>query len=242
MKVLSKVFLFIAVLLISFYLWILIVHPASTGDNFYDFGDNIPDEYPVMGIDVSHYQGDIDWQQVRDMKIGKDSISFVFIKATEGISLKDDQKRNNAIGARSVEIDYGFYHFFIPSISATDQADFFCKAIAGYNFDLKPVLDVELENSMTKQGIKDSVKVFLDSVEGQLNVRPIIYTNTNYYKEKLQDLNELFWIAQYAKKCDLMHLDEVICWQFSERGTVDGIEAEVDLNVAKESFFRKMAR
>ncbi|MEZ4923370.1 MAG: glycoside hydrolase family 25 protein [Crocinitomicaceae bacterium] len=207
-----------------------------------NFGVSIPEDYPILGMDVSHYQGDINWNQVKAMKDGGDSIQFVYIKATEGLSVEDDYKRENAIGARSVEIDYSFYHFFIPTLSAREQAAFFCEEIEGYNFDLKPVLDVEIESDEFNIHLKDSVNVFLNYSEKRLGVRPIVYTYSNLFFRYFSDMDELFWVAKYSRYSPAMDFENVICWQFSETGTVDGINEKVDLNVAKENFFQKMSR
>ena len=207
-----------------------------------DFGSAVPEDYPVLGMDISHYQGEINWDQVEEMRIDEDSIQFVFIKATEGLHLEDDRKRPNAYGARGADIDYGFYHFFIPTQSSRKQAEFFCEEIGGYNFDLKPVLDVEPEGSVSGQQLRDSVKVFLDFVQARLAVRPIVYTYHNLYQEELSTMKELFWVAKYSRSCPAMEDDNVIIWQFSETGNVDGIGEKVDLNVAKENFFEKISR
>ncbi|UKN02666.1 hypothetical protein K6119_03955 [Paracrocinitomix mangrovi] len=228
-----------AVLLI----WFLYLKGPSFKNVYNSFGDDIPEEYPVMGIDISHYQGEVNWDQLGDMRIDDDSIQFVFIKATEGLSVRDDRKRINAFGARSQEIDYGFYHFFIPTLSASDQADFFCESIGGYNFDLKPVLDIETETTYSKKRLLDSVNVFLNRVEEQLEVRPIIYTYSNFYDNYFSNHSqELFWVAKYSRRCDAMENKNVICWQFSETGTVDGINEKVDLNIAKDNFFEVFSR
>lgn len=234
--------IFILFFLVGIYL-VWRVFSEKIGDWTYgDFGENIPEEYPVLGMDISHYQGEINWDQVAAMRIDDDSIQFVFIKATEGLNLEDDRKRQNAYGARGADIDYGFYHFFILSQSARKQAEFFCEEIGGYNFDLRPVLDVEPDGEVVGSKLRDSVKVFLDFVHMRLQVRPIIYTYHNLYKEHLSRMNEHFWVAKYSKSCPAMSDENVIIWQFSETGNVDGIGEKVDLNVAKENFFEKISR
>jgi lysozyme len=241
MKPKVKIFLFLFFLVTIYLVWRVFSEKIS--DFIYaDFGEKLPEKYPVLGMDISHYQGEINWDQVEEMRIDNDSISFVFIKATEGLNLEDDRKRPNAYGARGADIAYGFYHFFIPSQSARGQAEFFCEEIGGYNFDLKPVLDVEPDDNINASQLKDSIKVFLNFVEKRLNTRPIVYTYSNLYQEHLSSLDELFWVAKYAQNCPAMEAEKVICWQFSETGTVDGIKDNVDLNVAKENFFSKFSR
>lgn len=233
------IFLFLALTIVLIYR----VFNERVGDYIYsDFGSPVPEDYPVLGMDISHYQGEINWDQVENMRIDEDSIQFVFIKATEGLSLEDDRKRPNAYGARGAEIDYGFYHFFIPSQSARKQAEFFCEEIGGYNFDLKPVIDVEPDGEINHKALKDSITVFLNFVEYRLQTRPIVYTYSNLYENHLSSMNELFWIAKYSTNCPAMADENVIIWQFSETGNVDGIGVDVDLNVAKENFFEKMKR
>lgn len=241
MKRKVKVLFVLFLLLIGFLIWRVF---SEQIENFIysDFGHTVPESYPILGMDISHYQGEINWDQVEKMRIEDDYIEFVFIKATEGLQLEDERKRANAYGARGANIDYGFYHFFIPSQSARGQAEFFCEEIGGYNFDLKPVLDVEPVDDFSADRLKDSMQVFLDFVENRLQVRPIVYTYSNLYQTHLSSMNELFWIAKYSKKCPAMQDDKVICWQFSETGTVDGIKDYVDLNVAKENFFEKIRR
>lgn len=241
MKRNAKIFIFFFFLLTAFLVYR--VFSERIGDFIYsDFGTPVPEDYPVLGMDISHYQGEINWDQVKNMRIDDDSIQFVFIKATEGLTLEDDRKRPNAYGARGADIDYGFYHFFIPSQSATKQAEFFCEEIGGYNFDLKPVIDVEPDDNINSSQLKDSIQVFLNFVEARLQVRPIVYTYSNLYEQHLSSMNELFWIAKYSNNCPAMADENVIFWQFSETGNVDGIGVDVDLNVAKENFFEKISR
>ncbi|MBD3636778.1 MAG: glycoside hydrolase family 25 protein [Crocinitomicaceae bacterium] len=240
-RVAKGVFIIFGILTV--YLIWTVLNEATKNTKYGSFGSIVPEDYPIMGIDVSRYQGEINWNLVRDMRSGDDSIQFVFIKATEGVSLEDPMKRTNAYGARGADIDYGFYHFYIPSLPAWKQAQFFCEEIGGYNFDLKPVIDIEADTDMSGDDLRDSVRVFLNFVENRLGVRPIIYTYSKMYESKLRMLPELFWIAKYSRECRAMEEDEeVICWQFSESGTVDGIAEKVDLNVAKENFFELISR
>lgn len=223
--------------------WLFYQRSQYPDNNEYgNFGEQIPAAYDILGIDISHYQEEINWNQVSQMTIEGDSIQFVFIKATEGATVEDSRKRQNAFGARSVEIDYGFYHFFRHKVSATEQAHFFCDEIGGYNFDLRPVLDVEPNGYFSKSKLKDSIAVFLDVVESRLNTRPLVYTYFNLYESTLSDLDETFWVAKYSKNCPAMADPNVVCWQFSEKGTVDGINEKVDLNVGKDEFFEKVRR
>ena len=243
MNLRSRFTLVLSLFLITFFVYILIENPSKKS-SYGDFGVPIPTAYPILGIDISHYQGNVNWEQLKQSKHGQDSIQFVFIKATEGLTLLDDQLLNNAEGATSQKLDFGCYHFFIPDISAKLQAKFFAKQLIQTEFTLKPVLDIEFDGDFSNERLIDSINVFLDEVEKKVKSRPIIYTYSNFYKEHFKDqlVDELIWIAKYGHSCELMNRENVIAWQFSEEGTVNGIEGFVDLNLAKNSFFEKMKK
>ncbi len=204
-----------------------------------DFGARIPKKYPILGIDISHHQGQINYTEAVDMVDKADSVQFVYIKVTEGVDFIDPNYEMNAEGFAGENLNYGFYHFYQPGQSAKKQAQFFCDEIWEYNFKLIPVLDVELNEPLNKKQLVDSITIFLDEVDKQLKVRPMVYTYWYFYRDFLKTTtlkNELYWIASYSGNNDFMKMDNVVIWQFSERGTVSGIQERVDLNVAKKSF------
>lgn len=204
-----------------------------------DFGIKIPQQYPILGIDISHHQGNIDFEATANMVNNKDSVGFVYIKATEATDFKDHKLDDNANGFAKHAINYGFYHFFRPQFSALKQAHFYCTTIAPYAFKLIPVLDVEHKADCNKKQLLDSVDVFLDEVEKQLGKRPMIYTYWSFYQDNFENTRidqELFWMAAYSQNGHFMEKEQVIIWQFTELGTVSGISNYVDLNVAKQRF------
>lgn len=210
-----------------------------------DFGTPIPVKYPIMGMDVSHHQGNIDFNAASHMEKGGDSIAFVYIKATEGEDFVDSKYDANAEGFAKFKMNYGFYHFFQPESSALKQAHFYSDIVKGYNFKLIPVLDVEKKGDRTKKQLVDSINVFLKEVEKLLDTRPMVYTYLSFYNDYLKGSsiqNELLWMAAYSYDDSFMENDNVIIWQFSEVGTVNGISTHVDLNVAKEVFNQKVLR
>lgn len=223
---------------------VLVMQDKSKRSFIYpDFGVSFPENYQSIGIDVSHHQGEINWKQVSEMKEDNDSVGFVFIKLTEGISLKDDQAEANASGAKAESILFGFYHFFHPALSAKEQAFFFVESLPDSDYVLRPVIDVEIAQNYSAQRIADSVFVFMEIVEKKTGNRPAIYTNESFFKDIFQNSylkNEKFWIANYNRECESMELKNVFIWQFSEKGTVDGISSNVDLNVAKPEFWDEM--
>lgn len=240
MKVKRQLVSVFALITVVFFIW-LVMEDKSTRTYLYpDFGVDLPGNYQLLGIDVSHYQGEIDWNLVSNMKTGQDSVAFVFIKLTEGTALEDKMAQANAGGAQDESIPFGFYHFFRPSLSAADQALFFAENAQNYDYSLRPVIDIELTENCNAEKIVDSVYTFMEIVEKKTKHRPVIYTNESFFNDIFKSSylkNEFFWIANYNGTCEAMELNTVLIWQFSDRGTVNGISEKVDLNIAKPEFW-----
>ncbi len=107
------------------------------------FGIDIPAGYEIHGIDVSRYQKNINWDDVKSMQVKNIQIGFVFIKATEGINNVDEQFRRNWLQAEEAGLAKGAYHFFIAGKSGKQQANNFIEIVKLRPGDLPPVLDVE---------------------------------------------------------------------------------------------------
>ena len=142
---------------------------------------NYPEGFDIHGIDVSHYQGDIDWEILRNQGTIDDCpIRFVMIKATEGATKVDENFEDNFYQAREYGFTRGAYHFYSTRSSAADQARFFIRNVKLENGDLPPVLDVEHKpKGQTTEAFKKSVLEWLQIVEKHYGVKPILYT---YYK------------------------------------------------------------
>ena len=125
---------------------------------FPNLGVAIPLHDGILGIDVSHHQGRINWSAALKMNDHGDSIAFVFLKATEGLHFTDPEFDRNQQELQATELKYGAYHFYDPKTSAKAQARFFSLTIG--KTPLKPVLDFEVADGMTGQAIKDSAQVF----------------------------------------------------------------------------------
>jgi lysozyme len=198
-----------------------------------EFGIDIPTNYKIHGIDVSHHQDDIDWALVRDMKVKNIAIGFTFIKATEGISIKDGMLNENMEAAKEAGVARGAYHFFIASRSGKLQATHFIEAVKLKPGDLPPVLDVEQVNGASVLDLQERVADWLNIVEKKYNVKPIIYTNADFYKTFLAGRFDDYplWVAHYLVKDKPRINRNWIFWQHSERGHVTGIRTNVDFNV-----------
>ena len=194
-----------------------------------EYGVCIPDGYDVHGIDVSHYQGKIDWQKLRQNKETVTPLHFVFMKATEGGDHGDTTFSANFANARNHGFIRGAYHFYIPSTDALKQADFFIRTVKLDTGDLPPVLDVEVTGRKNKTELQQGIKRWLDRVEAYYGVKPILYTSYKFKTRYLDDsiFNAYpYWIAHY-------YVDSVKYqgkWDFLQHtdvGNVPGIEEEV---------------
>jgi lysozyme len=194
----------------------------------------VPKGFPTIGIDVSHHQGEIDWDKLFN-KSGYDSlIHFVYCKATEGNTHFDRQWERNRSILNDLGIPNGAYHFFTTKEDARPQAIHFLNRWKKRDIDLPPVLDVETEG-ISDEDLIEKMKSWLNYVEHKTGMRPIIYTSRHFYETKFQNvfLNHKFWIAAYSGKPTCINDNRIIHWQFSENGRIPGTNEKVDLNVSK---------
>ncbi len=182
------------------------------------------------GIDVSHYQGNINWRNVAF----DDHASFVYIKATESANLADNMYRQNLRGARAAGIPVGTYHFFSPTTSAVSQLLNLTRAMPNLrDQDLVPMVDVETKGKASVGEFRNRLRQFLIGVEKKYGVKPIIYTGTNFYNKYLCGYFDdyLYMIAKYADECpNLNGNPKFAIWQYSSKGQVAGVRGYVDLS------------
>ena len=211
------------------------------------YGDiSYPEGYEIHGIDISHHQGEIDWQTLKDEgMIDKFPVRFIMIKATEGATKVDENFVDNFYQAREYGFTRGAYHFYSVHSSAQAQAEFFIKNVKLERGDLPPVLDVEHKpKNQTDEEFQQSIQLWLNMVEFHYGVKPIIYT---YYKFKMKYLNDSvfddypYWIAHYyVEKVEYKGAWKF--WQHTDVGKLPGIKGNVDCNIYNGSFYdlRKM--
>lgn len=188
-----------------------------------------------QGIDVSHHQGIINWEQVAM----DESITFVYIKATEGANFVDELYLRNLHGARRAGIPVGSYHFFLPSVSPLLQLENFRMMVDPRQQDLIPVIDVEKPCKGSISQFQRNLKTFLDGVERMFGVKPIIYTGVNYYAKYLEGhfTGYRFMVARYAEEFPGLSEDvPIVLWQYSESSYVDGIRGHVDKSVFLDKY------
>lgn len=188
--------------------------------------------FNIKGIDISRYQGDINWEYVKD-----DNIKFVFIKATEGSSYIDPNFNKNIEQAEKNNIPNSAYHFFSSQSDGKAQAENFIKTISPYELSFPPVLDFEISQKTTdKKIIIKEVKKFCEEIKRVYNTYPIIYaTNESYnyfIKDDFKDCK--IWIRNLFKKPLLKDNRDWLFWQYSNRGklkSINNYKTYVDLNV-----------
>ena len=198
-----------------------------------DFHIQLPLGFKLHGIDVSSYQGNIYWPAVASVKDQDVNISFAFIKATEGLKGKDKKFSYNWQHAKDASITRGAYHYFLATKSGRLQAQNFIKTVKLSPGDLPPVLDVEELYGVRADSMRSRVLTWLQFIEANYGVKPIIYTNVSFYKNFLGDDFSAYplWVAHYFVK-DVPGVKEGwYFWQHNSTGRVNGIKTNVDFNV-----------
>jgi lysozyme len=205
-----------------------------------EFGIEIPINYSVHGIDVSRHNGPINWTDVKQMNIKGIQIQFAFIKATEGIGSNDPRFERNWTKSREAGITRGAYHYFNTGKDGKLQAQNFITTVGDLQKgDLPPVLDIEVTNGVSREALQREAKIFLETLEAYYQVRPILYTYVDFYRDYLgSDFDRYpFWAAHYEEKNQPRTNRDWLIWQHSDKGRVNGIIEKVDFNVFNGDIF-----
>ena len=195
--------------------------------------------YSVYGIDVSRWQFQVDWNQVRN-----DQIQFAFIKATQGVHSVDSFFLRNWEMTDSLKIPRGAYHYYQPEQDPIQQVQNFIKRIDILSMDLPPVIDLE-EPILDKKKFRVDLQLWLDSVGSHFHRKPLLYCSRKYYQSHLEKHFSGYplWIAQYKRypypkvvntweqSPKTITKRGWLIWQFSQTGRVKGIDGNVDLDV-----------
>ncbi|MCX2476690.1 glycoside hydrolase family 25 protein [Pedobacter sp. MC2016-05] len=197
------------------------------------FNIKIPKKYTIHGIDVSYYQGKINWQKVKDMEDDGVKVKFAFIKATEGLLQVDPYFQRNWREAPKVGIICGAYHFFRPKRDGKTQAKFFLQVVNIEKGDLPPVVDIESLDGVSPVKMRVELADFLNYVEVKTKVRPIIYSGLKFYEDYLEEHFDEYplWIAHYYQPKLRMDKSRWKFWQHSDKAKINGIGHVVDFNV-----------
>ncbi|MEM9222877.1 MAG: GH25 family lysozyme [Pseudomonadota bacterium] len=193
-----------------------------------------PDTYSVRGIDVSHYQGEVNWADV-----ARDGIQFAFIKATDGASIVDPNFRTNWANARSAGILCGAYHFLRPNTDGKEQGEHFASLVGPSRGSLPPALDIEVTEGVEPQAVEQAIIDWIGAVKKTTDVRPVLYTSPAFWTDHVgADFQSYpLWLACYDKEPKMpAHWPQWTFWQHSQSGRVAGVSGQVDLNVFRSTF------
>lgn len=186
----------------------------------------------LEGVDVSKFQGEIDWQAVR-----ASGVVFAFARALEGETIHDATFAANWRGMKEAGVVRGAYDFYIANDSPEVQAKIFSSLVALEPGDLVPMVDIE-EASLGGSEPPDLVEDFhryLELVEQAFGARPIVYTNPSFWNENMDDSFGEYplWVADYEVESPTLPdgWQDWVIWQHGDSGSVPGIDGDVDLNV-----------
>ncbi len=200
-----------------------------------NFGRASPRSLAVHGVDVSRWQGNIDWRKLRSQ-----GANFAYIKATDGGDHLDPMFRKNWQGAAAAGLKRGAYHFFYWCRAASEQADWFIRNVPRVPGALPPVIDVEYNHEssckrrLSRARVLEKMQVFMDRLEAHYGQRPIIYTAPDFYRDNLRGAfpNHPFWLRSVAAHPSRVYPDRKwVFWQYSGSGLSHGVTGKIDLNV-----------
>ena len=210
----------------------------------------------IYGIDISRYQHErgrkryaIDWRRLRIVSLGHRiseervtgtvdyPVSFVYVKASEGISIVNRYFSSDYENCRRRSIPVGAYHFFSTKQTPHEQASHFLKSARFQRGDLPPMLDIEPSDAQIMQMggpevMFRNIRTWLNIVERRVGARPLLYVNQRFVNTWLDYAPDLkrdyhFWIARYGDYKPDIHL---AFWQMSDNGRVSGITPNVDID------------
>lgn len=188
--------------------------------------------FKIKGIDVSHYQGEINWGKVREER---EDLQFAYMKATEGQDYTDRYFKDNWNNAKDTGLLLGAYHFFTTQSSGEQQANHFIAIVPNEPTNLPPVIDIEIALEHEVEEIEKELMVLSDRLEQHYNKKPILYVTYATYNKYVAGRsvfdNHDIWIRDIVKRPTLKEGRDWTLWQYINRGRVAGIDAYVDINV-----------
>jgi len=201
-----------------------------------DWPTHTPWQYPVHGIDISKYQGDIDWRTTK-----RGGVAFAFIKATEGGDHLDERFRENWAASGSAGVPRGAYHFYYFCRTGAEQARWFIRNVPKDPKALPAVLDMEWNHGSksckrkpSANEVRAEMRSFLTIMERHYGKRPLIYTTVDFFKD-----NQLttfkgyeYWLRSVAgHPSDVYPGQRWSFWQYTGTGRIPGIKGDTDINV-----------
>lgn len=226
-KVLKVLIITLICSIFMFYMWIIPVHA---------FGPSSSTIY--QGIDVSVYQGNINYAAIRAA-----GIQVVYIKASEGTTLVDPYFEQNYANARANGLYIGVYHFVRARTieQARREAEFFVSLLSGKTIDCKPAMDFEVFGNLTTSEINQIGITFLNTVKELSGKDPVVYSNTYTARTIFSGgiTNFPLWVAQYqvSYPTNNGNWDSWVGWQYTDKGIINGINGYVDRDQYTKEIF-----
>ena len=236
-KVLKRIMVTLAVLVIAAAIVFVTVFVLAKQKVIFINKWFVDEKNSTVGVDVSAYQADIDMNVLKEQ-----NVSFIYIKATEGSTGRDDRFAANWENAQNTELLSGAYHFFSYDSSGKTQAENFINTVGT---DLKgrllPTVDVEYygdkeQNPPQKEDVIRELKIYLETLEEAYGVKPLIYTRSDIYEKYLKGEFDDYkkWISSLYTPLSWNYNDDWYIWQYLNRGELEGYsggEKYIDLNI-----------
>ena len=185
------------------------------------------------GIDISSWQGNVDFAKVKNY-----GIDIVYIKVTEGIDYINNYFATSYINARANGLKVGFYHYFLGNVDPIAQARYFINAIGNRVTDCRLAIDLETNNGLEKEELTNNAESFLREVERLTGKGTVVYTNTGFVRSYVgKELGKYpLWISEYGVSTPSTNpvWSDWIGFQYSDNGRIPGVNGNVDLNVFME--------
>lgn len=192
--------------------------------------------YEVHGVDVSHYQGTIDWET-----LSQQNLDFAVIKATEGSTHIDDRFEENWQAAEQTHLYLGAYHFFSFDSEGDRQAASYIDTVGNLDGKLAPVVDVEYygnkkSNPPARADVVKNLGALLEALEQHYQIKPIIYTTFTVYNEYIKGEFEEYplWVRSIYCPPEVLFGNKWSFWQYMDTAMLDGYagdEKYIDVNV-----------
>ena len=189
----------------------------------------------MKGIDISTHNGSIDFNAVKNS-----GVEVVIIKATEGVDFVDSMVNQHYIGAKSVGLNIGFYHFMSEKTDPYRQAEDFYNCIKDKSYNCLPTLDIEVNNyGRSAAEITDRCLTFLNRFKELSGKDCMIYTGGYFGRDNLDSRIKCYpgWIAHYGVSSPMETGFRVVGHQYTETGRVNGVNGNVDVNNFNEGIF-----
>lgn len=181
----------------------------------------------VEGIDVSHYQGNINWHRVATST----DIAYSYVKCSQGATLQDNRYQENVREARRAGIPVGAYHYYSTKATWEAQLANMTSVAHREDMDLVPMIDIEERGREPLDIYLSNLKSFIKAVANHYRCTPLLYTGQNFYNKYLSGIltNSPWMIAKYSEPCpQLTDNTPYMFWQYSDKEHVEGIAGYVD--------------